>query len=36
LLESVDEALLAQELLRRRLLVERHKRVTFELDGLFF
>jgi iron complex transport system substrate-binding protein len=36
LLESVYEALLAQELLRRRLIVQRHKRVTFEFDGLFF
>jgi iron complex transport system substrate-binding protein len=36
LLESVYEKLLAQELLRRGLVVERQKVVTFDIDGLHF
>lgn len=36
LLESVYEALLAQELRRRHLVVERQRLVSFELDGLRF
>jgi iron complex transport system substrate-binding protein len=36
LLESVYEALLARQLERRGLRVERHKQVAFEFDGMHF
>lgn len=36
LLESVYEAVLAQSLIRRGLLVERQKSVSFEFDGIRF
>lgn len=36
LLESVYEAVLARELARRRLSVERQKSVSFEFDGMVF
>src|SRR5687768_10246791 len=36
LLESVYEAILAGELLRRGLLVERQKVIPFEFDGMIF
>jgi iron complex transport system substrate-binding protein len=35
-LESVYEAILARELLRKGLIVERQKPITFDYDGLHF